>query len=129
MITSTHLSFLRLVKKSSHVFLLRFYHSAFFSTNEIQHDKSIKIKGYKLHALRRIKKYLTRDKAKVLCNVFIKSQFSYAFIIWMFCRKMDYLKMEKIRYKALKILFDSNESVEDLFLHRNEVSIHQKQLR
>ena len=47
----------------------------------------------KFHALRRIRKYLIPNKAKLLYNVFIKSQFSYASIIWMFCRKADYLKM------------------------------------
>ena len=78
--------------------------------------------SYKLHALRRIRKYLTPDKAKVLYNAFINSQFSYASIIWMFCRKTDYLKMEKIQYKALKIVFNSNESFEDLLLHSNEVT-------
>ena len=78
--------------------------------------------------MRRIRKYLTSDKAKVLYNAFINSQFSYASIIWMFYRKMDYLKMEKIQYKALKIVCNSNKSLEDLFLHSNEVSIHQKQL-
>ena len=84
--------------------------------------------SYKLHALRRIRKYLTPEKAKVLYNAFINSRFSYASIVSMFGRKTDYLKMEKIQYKALKIVFNSNESFEDLLLHRNEVSIHQKQL-
>ena len=37
--------------------------------------------------------------------------------------------MEKFQYKALKIVFNSNESSEDLILHSNEVSFHQKQLR
>ena len=37
--------------------------------------------------------------------------------------------MEKIQYKALKTVFNSNDSLEDLFLHSNEVPIHQKQLR
>ena len=85
--------------------------------------------SYKLHALRIIRKYLTPDKANVLYNAFINSQFSYASIIWMFCRKTDYLKMGKIQYKALKIVFNSNESLENLFLHSNKVSIYQKQLR
>ena len=79
--------------------------------------------------MQRIRKDLTPDKAKVLYNAFIISQFSYASIIWMFCRKTDYLKMEKIQYKALEIAFNSNESFEDLLLHSNEVSIHQKKLR
>ena len=56
-------------------------------------------------------------------NAFIKSQFS------MLCRSADYKKMEKTQYKALRIIFNSNESLEDLSLHSNEVSIHQKQLR
>ena len=46
----------------------------------------------------------------------------------MFYKKTDYLKVEKIQYKALKIVFNSNESFEDLLLHSNEVSIHQIQL-
>ena len=41
---------------------------------------------------------------------------------------MDYLKMEKIKYKAPKIAFNGNESFDDLLLHSNEVSIQQKQL-
>ena len=41
----------------------------------------------KLHALRRIRKYLSLEKAKLLCNAFINSQFNYAPLLWMFCRK------------------------------------------
>ena len=59
--------------------------------------------NYKLHALRRIKKYLTLEKAKLIYNAFINSQFNYASVIWMFCRKKDYLKIAKIQYKALKL--------------------------
>ena len=85
--------------------------------------------NYKLHALRRIRKYLTPVKARLLYNAFINSQFNYASVIWMFCRKTDYLKIEKIQYKALKIIYNSNESYEALLTRNNEVSIHQKDLR
>ena len=47
----------------------------------------------------------------------------------MFCHKQNYLKIEKIQYKALKIVYNSNESYEELLLRNSEVSIHQKQLR
>ena len=47
----------------------------------------------------------------------------------MFCHKQDYLKIAKIQYKALKIVYNSNESYEELFILNNELSIHQKQLR
>ena len=37
--------------------------------------------SYKLHALRRIRKYLSQDQAKLLYNPFINSQFNYAPVI------------------------------------------------
>ena len=67
--------------------------------------------SYKHHALRRIRKHPTPDKAKVFYNAvqivnIVRPQF---------CGTTDYLKMEKIQYKALKIVFNSNESLEDFF--------------
>ena len=44
----------------------------------------------------------------------------------MFSHKKDYLKIEKIQYKALKIIYNSSESYDELLAHSNEVSIHQK---
>ena len=85
--------------------------------------------NYKLHALRRIRKYLTLEKSKLLYNAFINNQFNYASIIWMFCSKQDYLEVQKIHYQALKIVYNSNESYGELLIRNNEVSIHQKQLR
>ena len=38
---------------------------------------------YKLHALRRLRKYLTLEKARVLGNAFVDSQFNYIPLIWM----------------------------------------------
>ena len=55
--------------------------------------------SFKLHALGRISKYLTTDKAKLLYNTFINSQFNYASIFWMFCHKQDYLKLKKFIIK------------------------------
>ena len=47
----------------------------------------------------------------------------------MFCRKQDYLEAEKIHYKALKTVYNSNECYKELLIPNNEVSIHQKQFR
>ena len=60
--------------------------------------------NYKLHALRRIRKYLILEKAKILCNAFINSQFNYVPLVWMFCRKKQYLKTQMIHHKALKVV-------------------------
>ena len=72
--------------------------------------------NYKLHGLRRIRKYLTLEKLKLLYNAFINNQFCYASIIWMFRLKQDYLEVENIHYKALKIVYNSKECYEELLI-------------
>ena len=47
----------------------------------------------------------------------------------MFCPKQDYSEIEKIHYKALRIVYNSNECYEELLILKNKVSILQKQLR
>ena len=44
--------------------------------------------------------------------------------MWILCHQQDYLKIEKIQYKALKIAYNSNESYKELLLPNNKVSIH-----
>ena len=98
----------------------------------LKHDLSVKAcrtVNYKLHALRRIRKYLSLEKAKLLCNAFINSQFNYAPLVWMFCRKKRYLKIQKIHDKALTVVYNSNKNYVELLWNNNEVSIHQIYLR
>ena len=53
-----------------------------------QHTKNLCRKAYyKLHASRRIRKFLTKEKAKILGKEFIDSQFNYVPLLWMFCWK------------------------------------------
>ena len=80
----------------------------------------------KLLTFRRIKKYLTLEKAKLLCSAFINNKFSYVSVIWMFCCKKDYLKIEKVQHEDLKIIHYNIESYEELLICNNEVPIHQK---
>ena len=84
---------------------------------------------YKLHALRRTGKFLTIEKAKMLGNAFIDSQFNYAPLLWMFCRKTLYSKIEKIHHRTLKFIYQLNDTYENLLLQSNTVSIHQRHLR
>ena len=62
---------------------------------------------YKLHALRRMRVFLTTEKAKILGNAFIDSQFNYAPLLWVFCRETLYSKIEKIHHKTLKVIYES----------------------
>ena len=84
-------------------------------------DNLCRTANYKLHALRRIRKYLSLEKAKLLCNAFINSQFNYAPLVWMFCRKKQYLKIQKIHHKALKVVYNSNKNYDELLRDNNEV--------
>ena len=92
-------------------------------------DNLCRTASYKLHALRRIRKYLSLEKAKLLCNAFINSQFNYAPLVWMFCRKKQYLKIQKIHHKALKVVYNSNKNYDELLRDNNEFSVHQRHLR
>ena len=97
-----------------------------FSTHT---DKLSRNAQYKLHALRPIRKYVSLEKAKMLGNVFIDSQFNYAPLIWAFCRKGLYLKMQKIHHKTLKVIYQSNKPYEEPLELRETVSTHQRHLR
>ena len=84
---------------------------------------------YKFHALTRIRKYLTLDKAILLGNTFINSQFNFASLIWMFYRKTLYHKIEKIHHRILTIIYQSEEFYKNLLLESSSVPVHQRHLR
>ena len=55
-------------------------------------------------------KYLILEKLRVLGNAFVKFQFYYERLIWMFCKKSLYFKMKKIHHKTLSVIHQSDES-------------------
>ena len=86
--------------------------------------------SYKLHSLRRIRKYLTVEKAKLQNYAFINSQFGYAPLAWMFANKCSIDKILKIRKRTLQIVYGVyDESYENLLNRSGDISIHQKHLR
>ena len=74
--------------------------------NELRFKKHIedicKNASYKLHALRRIRGYLTAEKARILANAFIDCQFNYAPLIWIFAGKTLVNKIWKIHHRTLR---------------------------
>ena len=88
-------------------------------------DNLVRKAQYKLHALRRIRKFLTVGKAKKVGNAFIDSHFNYAPLIWMFCWKTFYSKIKKIHHKTLKVIYGVDYSYNNLLLSGEYVSIHQ----
>ena len=92
-------------------------------------DNLVRKAQYKLHALRRIRNFLTLEKAKILDNAFINSQFNYAPLIWMLCRKTLYSKIEAIHHRTLNVVYAIDDSYSNLLLSNNSASIHQRHLR
>ena len=86
--------------------------------------------SYKLHTLRRIRNYLTVEKAILLPNGFMNSQFNYVPLVWTFANKCSIYKILKIRKRILQIVYDIyDESYENLLSRSGVISIHQKHLR
>ena len=73
--------------------------------NELKFKKYIedlcKKASYKLHSFRRIRGYLTVEKARILANVFIDIHFNYAPLIWMLAGKTLINKICKIHHRTL----------------------------
>ena len=86
--------------------------------------------SFKLHALRRIHRFLTVEKARILDNAFINGQFNYALSIWMFASKTAINKILKIHYRALQVVYSEyHKPFEELLQINMDISIHQKHLR
>ena len=79
----------------------------------------------KLHAIRKIRGYLTVEKARILANAFIDSQFNYAPLIWVFAGKMLVNKIFKIQV----VYNEYNKSCEELLQLNNNVFIYQRHLQ
>ena len=92
-------------------------------------DKLCRNPQYKVHALERKRKYLSLQKAKMLGNTFTDSQVNYAPLIWMFCQKGLFLKMQKICHKTLEVIYQSNKIYKELLELSETVSIHQRHLK
>ena len=80
--------------------------------------------------LQRIRKYLSTDKAKTLCNAFINSKFYYAPLIWMFAGKLFISRVQKINFRLIQVVHNTYDTTYDELLSMNsDVSIHQRHLR
>ena len=88
-----------------------------------------KTANQKLNALLRVSANMNSDKCTLLLNSFIKSQFSYCPLIWMFCNRKSMKKVDKIQKLYLRLMTNNYElSYEKLLDLTNEISPHQRWL-
>ena len=102
--------------------------------NELKFEKHVddhfQKASYKLHALRRIGGYLTVEKARILADAFIDSQFNYAPLKWIFAGKKLINKICKIHHRTLQVVYNEyNKSYGELPQLNNNVSLHQRHLQ
>ena len=72
--------------------------------------------------------YLAVEKVKLQGNTLIDNQFNFAPLIWMFCQKTLYVKIEKIHYKILSIIDQLNSSYRDLLECNNSTYFQERHL-
>ena len=72
---------------------------------------------------------MTVEKARILANTFIDSQFNYAPLIWMFTGK-TINKICKIHHRTLRVVYNEyNKTYGEPLQLNNNVSIHQRHLQ
>ena len=86
--------------------------------------------GRKIKALARVCMYLSLKRRRTLMKAFIESQFAYCPLTWMFCQRSSNTWINHLHKRALRIVYDNNESTfEDLLKKDNSVPIHHKNIQ
>ena len=83
-----------------------------------------------LNVLQRLSKFLNFETRKIIFKTFIRSNFNYCPLAWHFCSKASTDKLEKIQYRALRIVFkDYTSTYQQLLNKMNLTTLHHSRLR
>ena len=84
----------------------------------------------KLHALRRISHYMSKNKLRIIMKAFIESQFGYCPLVWMFHSRTLNNRINKLHEKALRLVYnDPTLPFEDLLTLDKSFTIHHRNLQ
>ena len=84
----------------------------------------------KLHALMRIRKYMSQDKLKLIMKTFIESQFNYCPLVWMCHSRGLNKRINKLQERALRIVYtNKNLTFEQLLEKDQSFTIHERNLQ
>ena len=68
-----------------------------------------------INVLSRLSQYLTTETKLLIYKSFVRSNFGYCPVVWHFCSKTSTDKMEKLQYRALRLVYsDFDSSYESL---------------
>ena len=98
------------------------------TVNKKTHLSNItKTANIKFNALKKVQKYITTDKKKLILSSFIESQFTYCPLVWMFCTKHSVGRINSIHGRCLRLIQQNYTSdFEVLLENSNEKPVHQK---
>ena len=83
-----------------------------------------------LNVLQRLSKFLNEKSRLLIFRSFIQSNFNYCPLVWHFCSKTNTEKLEKLQYRALRIVFSDFTSSYASLLEKAELStLHLNRLR
>ena len=83
-----------------------------------------------INVLLRIGKHLSLETKILIYKSFIKSNFNYCPLVWHFCSKRSSDKLEKLQFRALRLVFnDFSSSYETLLGKVNMPSLHESRIR
>ena len=84
----------------------------------------------KIYALKRLRSFISEERAVLLANTFILSQFNYSPLIWMFCSKTLNTKINRVHERTLRTIYKNYESNFNTLLHKSKgVTIHVRNLQ
>ena len=95
------------------------------------HPKSIiKIANQKLSALIRVAPLMTGFNKKIMFNSFIKRQFNYYPLLWMFSTRAVDHKINRLHERGLGALLNDEASIlNDMLSKSNDTTIHVKNIQ
>ena len=95
-----------------------------------QIEKILSKAGGKLTALGRLSHILPFSKMKLLLESFVKSQFSYCPLVWMFSNRAMNARINKLQERSLRILYRDDESTfEELLVKDNSITVHDQNIK
>jgi hypothetical protein len=97
---------------------------------DLQISNLCKKAARQLNVLQRLSKYINFNTRLLIFKAFIRSNFNYCPLIWHFCSKANTDKLERLQYRALKIVFNDYISSYDSLLQQvNLTTLHLNRLR
>ena len=81
-------------------------------------------------ALSQLSNHLNDSQKRLVLNSIVKFQFSYCFLVWMFCSRTSNNLINKVHERTLRVILNDHESdFETLLQNNNDVCSHHRNIQ